>query len=352
MAGEKTEKATPKKRREAREEGQVLKSNELNTVALIIAGYAIFVAYMPIVSERIKAIMIYYFSGEPINLEQAFTTEFVHKLLIEGIYEIFIICLPIYLMIMITALTVNYLQIGFLFSAKALNFKMSRLDPIKGFSKLFSIKSFVEMLKATFKIALIGIVLYFAIKDEFNSIPKLINVNIDEGLGFIKETTKSIIIKTIILLSILAVFDYIYQWWEYEKGLKMTKQEIKDEYKLVEGDPKIKQRIRDVQRRMAMRRMMQEVPKADVVITNPYHISVALKYDKEKGDAPMLVAKGKELIAKKIKEIAKENNVGIVENKYVARQIFHNVNLGESIPEELFEAVAKILAYVYSLKRK
>jgi flagellar biosynthetic protein FlhB len=238
-----------------------------------------------------------------------------------------------------------------MFSSESITPKFSKVDPIKGFQRLFSLRSIVELIKNIFKICIISMVAYLVIKGELANMILLMDQGISGIMTYLGRICFKIILSTAVVLVILAILDYIYQRWEYEKSLRMTKQEIKDEYKNTEGDPLIKSRIRRLQREMAKKRMMAEVPKADVIITNPTHLAIAVKYDPENMMAPKVVAKGANIIAEKIREIARENDVMIVEDKPLARVLYKIVDVNHFIPEDLYRAVAEVLAFVYEQKK-
>jgi flagellar biosynthetic protein FlhB len=257
---------------------------------------------------------------------------------------------PLLAIVLIAGLVANYLQVGFLFSAEAIAPKFSKIDPIKGFQRLFTLKSLTELAKNILKIVIVGSVAYGTISGELDGLSPLMDQSIWGIITYIGETSFKIILRTCWVLIVLAILDYCYQRWEYERGLKMSKQEIKEEHKQSEGDPMLKGKIKRMQRAMARKRMMSKVPKADVVVTNPDHIAVALKYDQREMAAPVVIAKGAALVAEKIKELARKNQVPIVENKPLARLLFKTVDLDRAIPENLYKAVAEVLAYVYGLK--
>ena len=246
----------------------------------------------------------------------------------------------------------NFLQFGLLFTTEPLKFDLTKLDPVKGIKRLFSTRALIELLKSVLKISLIGTVTTMILWINISNVLSLSFKSPWAALITVSKLTVLMGIAASIVLLFIAVLDYFYQKFEYEKNLKMSKQDIKDEYKNTEGDPLIKSKIKQRQREMAMRRMMQEVPQADVVITNPTHYAIALKYDEETMDAPKVVAKGTDFIAQKIKLIAKENDVVMVENRPLARAMYDQVEIGQRIPDEFFKAVAEVLAYVYRVKRK
>jgi len=258
---------------------------------------------------------------------------------------------PLFLTAFSIALLANYLQVGFVLSSESVQPKLSKIDPIKGFQKLFSIRSLVELAKNMFKISIVGFVVYVTIRGEIENFIPLMYQSVWGILIYIARVAFKIVLMVCLALIILAALDYIYQKWEFEKNLKMTKQEVKDESKQTEGDPLVKARIKRLQRDMARKRMMASVPEADVVITNPTHLAVALRYDQADMFAPKVVAKGTGFIAENIKDIARKNNVTIVNNKPLARVLYKSVDVDEMIPANLYKAVAEVLAFVYSRKR-
>ncbi len=288
------------------------------------------------------------------TLREAGTTvvniDTVRGLICGFIYDAFLVVFPLLAIVLIAGLVANYLQVGFLFSAEAIAPKFSKIDPIKGFQRLFTLKSLTELAKNILKIVIVGSVAYGTISGELDGLSPLMDQSIWGIITYIGETSFKIILRTCWVLIVLAILDYCYQRWEYERGLKMSKQEIKEEHKQSEGDPMLKGKIKRMQRAMARKRMMSKVPKADVVVTNPDHIAVALKYDQREMAAPVVIAKGAALVAEKIKELARKNQVPIVENKPLARLLFKTVDLDRAIPENLYKAVAEVLAYVYGLK--
>lgn len=264
--------------------------------------------------------------------------------------EVLLLIAPVLLGALLVALIVNYMQVGFLLVGEGLKPKLEKLDPIKGFKNIFSLRSLVEFAKSILKMSIIGYLVYSTIKGYQSDIASLSHFSLDAILHFAASITLSLGIKIAVALMILAIFDYMYQKYDHEKKIRMSKQDIKDEYKKMEGDPLIKGKIRERQRRMAMQRMMQEVPNADVIITNPTHFAVALKYEGSEMEAPQIIAKGQDYVALRIKEIAKENGVITMENKPLARALFQRAEIGDAIPADLFQAVAEVLAYVYKLK--
>jgi flagellar biosynthetic protein FlhB len=259
--------------------------------------------------------------------------------------------MPFLLGLSIVGFAVSVSQVGFMFSTEALQPKTAKLNPLKGIKRIFaSRRSMIELLKNLVKLIIVGLVTYFAISSVIDQTVLLMDSDVTSILEFFSESVVFIGSKAGIAFLGLALFDFVYQKSEFEKDLRMTKQEVKEESKMMEGDPLIKSRIRSVQKQIAYKRMMHEVPKADVIVTNPTHLAVALKYEPGTMDAPKVVAKGADLIAQKIKDIAKEHGIPIVEDKPLARALYKSVEIGQAIPEKLFQAVAQLLAYIYKMK--
>lgn len=349
FAGEKTEKATPKKRADSRKKGQVAKSQDVNTAIVLLAVFLMLFFGGEYFFGSLKSIFTHTYQ-EYIGMD--LTENSIQMIFIDILLELVKVLAPIMVVAMLAGVAANYMQFGFLFSTETIQPKLEKLDPIKGFKRIFSMRAIVEFLKSILKISLVGIVTFSIIWLRKDEILILAEKSVGAGLATIANLTVQMGLIACLLLIILAVLDYFYQKYDYEKNLRMSKQDIKDEYKNMEGDPLIKSKIKQRQREMAMHRMMQEVPNADVVITNPTHYAIALKYDENKLDAPYVVAKGVDFIAQKIKYVAKENDVIQVENRPLARALYSQAEIGDAIPEEFFKAVAEILAYVYKTKNK
>jgi len=346
---EKTEEATSKKREDARKKGQVARSTAINSGCALLAVFIGLKVFGPYIYQETDAFMRTWLMHLSM---QDMTIEFAYRLFLDATLVFAKLVLPIMLTALLVGLITNFLQIGFLFSTEALTVNFDALNPIAGFARIFSKKALADLIKSLIKIGIVGYVVYDYIHDQMEVFPNLMRIDVSQVLSSVGTMTFTMIMKVGLVLGIMALMDLIYQRWQYSENLKMSKQEVKDEYKQSEGDPKIKAKIKERQRMMAMRRMMQEVPKADVIITNPTHFAIALKYDLKAMAAPILIAKGQDLIARRIKEIAQEHNVTIVENKPLAQTLFKSTEIGEVIPAELYQAVAEILAYVYRLKRK
>ena len=350
-SGDKTEKATPKKRKDAREKGQVLQSKEINTALLLLSvflGVKLFGGYIyNSISVFLKTLITEY-----AKTSDTFSISRVYKIFAEIGTILLKTMGPLLAIALVTSLIVEYAQVGFLFTMKTLGFKFDRINPLKGIKRMFSMRSLVELLKSIIKVIIVGFVAYSYMAGETIKVLNLARMDIISVALYIVQASLGVAIRICIALVIIAALDYLYQWWDFEKGLKMTKQEVKEEYKQMEGNPEIKSKIKQKQRQISMRRMLQDVPKADVVITNPTHFAVAIRYDEKKSAAPIVTAKGQDFMAMRIKEVAKENKIEIVENKPLARTLYSTVNIGEAIPPELYQAVAEVLAFVYSIKGK
>ncbi|PZE22438.1 flagellar biosynthesis protein FlhB [Paenibacillus xerothermodurans] len=349
FAGEKTEPATPKKRQESREKGQVARSMDVPAAFILffcILSFYLFGGYMK------DQIMLIFRSVLNDYLLMDTTVENIEKLFQQLMVQSLLLLTPIMLVAVVIAIFSSYLQFGFLITGEPLKMKFSKLNPIEGARNIFGLRSLVELLKSLLKLFVIGYVVYSTLWEEKSHLMEFASIPLEGIFSIIASISLKLGIKIGIVLIVLALFDYMYQKYEFEKGIRMSKQDIKDEYKKTEGDPLIKGKIREKQRRMALQRMMQEVPKADVVITNPTHFAVALRYDAKQMQAPTVVAKGTGFLALKIKQIAKENGIITMENKPLARALYAQVEIGEGIPADMFQAVAEVLAYVYKMKGK
>mgnify|MGYP001230977652 CR=1 FL=1 len=350
FAGEKTEKATPKKREDSRKKGQVLKSQDV-TSALVLLSVFLFLFFAgSLMGKQIFQFFHQSFT-EYITISD-YTSDDLMLIYIEMLFQAGLIVLPIMIIAVIAAVSANLIQIGFLFTTHPLKFDLKKIDPIKGAKRIFSIRAIVELLKSVLKITFIGSVTFLIVWANLGEVLALSLKTPAETLAAVARLVAIMGIIASFVLLFISILDYFYQKYDYEKNLRMSKQDIKDEYKNMEGDPLIKSRIRQTQKEMATRRMMQEVPEADVVITNPTHYAIALKYEDEEMAAPIVVAKGVDFVAQKIKMIAKEHDVMLVENRPLARAMYDEVEIDEEVPEKFFKAVAEVLAYVYRMKRK
>ena len=347
FAGEKTEKATLKRREDARKKGQVAKSNEITTVLVLTISVLVLQFWIPRMQQDFQAFCNYAFTFTNLEMTAANT----QLLVIETLIVIAKMAGPILFAALAAGYLANVVQIGFLFTTEPLKFDFKRLNPVSGFQRIFSKRAIAELMKSLMKIFLVGIIGLMLLNKQLPGFIVLMDMPVNTSLKFIGSSIYTVCWRVIAILFVLAIADYVYQHYEYEQSLKMTKQEIKEEYKSNEGDPLLKAKIKEKQRQWATKRMMQEVPKATVVITNPTHLAVALKYDAAMG-APQIIAKGQDHIALKIKDVAVANGVVIVENKSLARVLYQRVEIGMYIPADLYQAVAEVIAYVYKLKKR
>lgn len=351
-AAEKTEPPTSKKLSDARKEGQVARSKELTTSAELLALFLtlkIFIGYM--VGKFIETFQSSY-QNMNLMLEGEFTTVMAERLLKNSVNRIIIICLPVCITAVVVSFTVILFQVKWKLSGRPLKPKIGKLNPISGFRKIFSRDKVFSLAVEIVKIIFIGYIAYGTLKKEWNTLVILYDISLFQAVALIGDIVLNLGIKISVIFLAVGFADYIYQKFRFKKDMRMTKQEVKDEFKQTEGDPQIKRRIRSKMLEVSQRRMMQRLPEADVVITNPTHLAAAIKYDRAEADAPILLAKGADYLAIKIKEIAKENDIEIVENKPLARMLYYNVEVGDEIPSELYQMTAEVLAYVYRLKGK
>ena len=349
--GEKTEKATPKKLEEARKEGQVARSTDVVTAFMLLGlfvGLKICVGYIG--NGFLQQFHKVYSSISAVTADEV-TKNTMLEWVRSEIGEITLIAAPLMIVAVVVAVVFNLAQVKWKPTAKPLKPKPDKINPLKGMKRLFSKDKIMELLKSVAKVGVLSYVVYDTLKDEYGLLFQFYRYEIGEAILTIGNLVINIGIKIAACFLAIAAVDYFYQKRKFAEDMKMTKQEIKDEFKNSEGDPQIKGKIRAKMREASQRRMMDSVPDADVVITNPTHLAVALKYDREASQAPIVVAKGADYVAQKIKDIARDNNVEIVENKPVARMLYYNVDLDQEIPPELYQAVAEILAYVYGLKQ-
>lgn len=345
---EKTEEPTAKKIEDARKEGNVPKSQDASGVMTLFIAILAFLLLFPYMSNHMLALSKYYFSLLGMPLDRALMVDIA----IVTIKEFLLIVMPLTIAVAITGIVAAFAQFGFLFTTKAIVPDLKKIDPIKGMKNLFSMKKIIEGIKITFKSFTtlgVGFVFFFLFIVE---LPTVALFGLGEQMIWLKDKALIIALVMLFIIFVFAMIDVIIVRKQYFDGLKMSKQEIKDEMKNMDGDPLIKAKIRQIQMQASRKRMMAEVPNADVVITNPTHYAVAIKYDEQKSHAPVVVAKGMDNIAQQIKKIARENNVHIVQNPPLARSLYAQVDLDRPIPSELFAAVAEVLAYVYKMNKK
>lgn len=350
MPGERTEKATPKRRRDERKKGNVLQSKDIVTVFTLIGGfYALKLTFMSSYSA-LKGCMLKYFSYMQNKAE--LSQDLIREMAYDSALVAARIIAPLMACIVILSIAATVFQTKPLFVLDSLKPKFNRLSPLQGFKKIFSVRSIVEVLKGIIKISILFYLLYDFIGKQIIELPKLFTLEIPAACGYMFQTVFNMALRIGVAFAVISVFDFFYQRWEYERQLKMSKQEIKEEYKQLEGDPQVKGKIKELQRKMAMSRMMQQVPDADVVIRNPTHFAVALSYDPDKHTAPVLLAKGQDEMALRIVRVAEENEIFIVENKPLARAIYATTDLNQLLPPEFYGAVAEILVHVYRINNK
>ena len=350
--GDKTEKATPKKLEDARKEGRVARSSDLINGFMLLLMFIIFKIFGNIMAKGFLGSFVKYYNKTADMSMEVFDVRQAVNLGNEIVFDIIIACLPILIGTFMIALVSNVVQVGWKVTGKPLKPKLDRLNPIGGLKRMFSPDKVVELIKSILKVLAIAIVAYNEVKDRWKFILNLYDFEFMQAILNIFDVILDVGIKISIIFVIIGVADFGYQKWKHLRDLRMSKQEVKDEMKQMEGDPQVKGRIRQKMREGARRRMMQDLPKADVVITNPTHFAVAIKYDKETAEAPYVLAKGADYVANNIKEVAKQFDIEIVENKPLARMLYYNVEIGDQIPPELYQLVAEVLAYVYSIKNK
>ena len=351
-AGDKTEKATPKKLEDARKEGRVARSADLiNGLMLLLVFFVLRIFGSFMARGFLESFIKYYNKTADISTE-TFNVMRAADLCREISFDIIIVCMPVLVGSFIIAFIGNIVQVGWKVTAKPLKPKLEKLNPIGGLKRMFSQEKVVELIKSILKVLAIAIVAYNEVKGRWKFILNLYDFEFMQAIINIFDIVLDIGVKISIIFVIIGFADLAYQKWKHLHDLRMSKQEVKDEMKQSEGDPLVKGRIRQKMREGARRRMMQDLPKADVVITNPTHFAVAIKYDKEKAEAPYVLAKGADYVAATIKDAAKEHKIEIVENKPLARMLYYNVEIGDQIPPVLYQMVAEVLAYVYSIKNE
>lgn len=345
---EKTEPATPRRRQEARRKGDVVKSRELNSLLILLSGF-LFLRFFGLgIFQGLSQISRYLWRNAhsfPVTLSET-PIQFS-----QGIMEISKFLLPVVLGIMLVAIATNLMQVGFVFSASSIAPDLNRINPLKGMGNLFSKRGLIRLLFSMFKIFLIGFIAYVTIRAQLPQLFALTGKDMGQIFLSVVNLIYQLGLRCALALVPLVALDYVFQRWEHSQKLRMTRQEVLEEHKQTEGSPLLKSRIRSLQRQIARRRMMQEVPNANVVITNPTQIAVALKYEREEMNAPVVVAKGARLIAERIKELARMYEIPVVENRWLAQALYKSAEVGEEIPLKFYQAIAEVLAYVYRLKK-
>jgi flagellar biosynthesis protein FlhB len=349
QAGDKKHEASQYRREKAREEGNVVKSQDLGSALLLFVGIVSLDFFGPPAFQALKNMLSNQLS-QPWYMESDSRTPLVN--LVSLLQQAAMATVPLMMMVFISAIVVNFGQVGFLWLPDKLSIDFSRIDPIKGFGRLFSIQSASRLGFGLLKITIVTIILILGVWGRWNELTGLVGAS-TEGVGaYVWEITVSLVRQAAIALLVLAVLEYGFQKWKYEQDLMMTDEEVREEMKSTQGDPQIKARRRRVQKELAAQRLISEVPKSDVVITNPTELAIALKYDPKTMKAPIVVAKGAELVAARIRKIALENGIPIVERKPLAQALFKTVDIGKPIPADQYAAVAEVLKYVYQVRKK
>lgn len=314
---------------------------------MLLAIIGVLRFWLPSVVVKIGELFRYVYS-----LSFEWNSSVVSEVMLNVFWQSFLVLGPIFLTAIAVGIAVNYIQVGSLLAVEPIKPQISRLNPLEGLKRMFGVRAWVQLIKSLFKVIIIGYFLYAVIRDNIDVFPALQGVNALQGAVLLGDILFELAWKVALAFVIVAIADYIYQWWEYEKNLRMSHEEIKEEFKQTEGDPQLKAQMKKRQKLIAMRRMMEDLKQADVVITNPIHFAVALKYDPQKFDAPYVVAKGQDEVALRMKEIARENDIVIMENKPLARSLYAQVEIGQVIPADLYKAVAEVLAFVYKINKR
>jgi len=343
--GSKTEKATPKKRRDERKKGNVFMSRDAVAVATLLGSFAVLWLTTDNFVKQLSGFMT--LCLESIGQGAAVDVSFLGQ----GLLAMAKTVGPVLGVTVLCAVVATFGQTKLLVSAESIKPKFNRISPLSGFKRLFSLKSVVEALKGILKISLLMIIIFLSVRGMFQEGSKYLYTDIAPACGHLADQAKGMVFRIIIAFVALAALDFYYQWWEYERQMKMSKQEIKEEYKQMEGDPQVKGKIKEIQRRRAQQRMMQQVPGADVVIRNPTHFAVALRYKPDQDAAPIVLAKGQDSLALRIVKIAEENKVAVVENVPLARALYADTELDQEIPPELYGPVAEVLVYIFRLNK-
>ncbi len=349
-ADSKTEKATPKKRRDERKEGNIFQSKDVVNVVFVLVAFMSLEFLFPLVYEHAGGMMTKFLglvgTVDSVTAQNAasYSVEFLEA----AAYSI----LPLAFICVLVSIVAHGVQTRFLFTAKSFYPKLNRLSPLQGIKKIVSLKNFVELIKNMLKIVLLVFIVYTLMRDYLVDVIKTMDMNIASSVAFIFDLCMKMIFTVTIVFAFVAFFDYMFQRWEYERKIRMSKQEIKEEYKQTEGNPEIKGKIKELQRQRARSRMIQAVPNADVIIRNPTHYAVALAYDTERNRAPVVIAKGVDELALRIVRVGEEHGVVVIEDKPLARAIYSETDVDREIPEGFYTAVAEILVYVYRLKNK
>lgn len=350
--GEKTEEPTAKKLKDARKKGQVARSVDVTTAFSLLTFFLMLKFFLGFLGNRFMESFADTYGKVTDITNDEFTLQLACSYMGKAIGDILITALPFYLMAFVVAFVTNLVQVKWQISYESIKPKFDKFNPVSGMKRLFSKDKIVDFLKSAAKIIVIIVVVYNYLQDKWATVMNMYSYTLTQALAIIGDVIVSVGIRISLFFLVIAVADFAYQKWKFHKDMMMSKQEVKDEFKQSEGDPKVKSQQRARMQQASRRRMMQELPEADVVITNPTHLAVAIRYDKQAHEAPVVVAKGADYLAQKIRQVAGEHDIEIVENKPLARMLYHNVDIGAEIPPELYQMVAEVLAYVYNLKGK
>ncbi len=350
--GEKTEEPTAKKLTDARKKGQAAKSKEITTASSLLLFFITIKIFLGFVGERFLTSYYYLYSGITKYTDNEFTLQIACSLMGSVFQLIIITLIPFLAISFVTVFVSELVQVKWQISFEPMKPNFNKFNPVSGMKRIFSKDKIVDLLISLVKIAVLTYIVYDFLKDRWAMVLNMYSYTLFQAIELIGNTVIDIGIRISVIFFIVAFADWRYRKWKFHEDMKMTKQEVKDEFKNAEGDPKIKSQQRARMQQASQRRMMNSLPQADVVITNPTHLAVAILYDKTKYEAPIVVAKGADFLAAKIKDVANENDIEIVENKPLARMLYHNVDVGAQIPPELYQMVAEILAYVYNIKGK
>lgn len=348
--GEKTEEPTAKKLEDARKKGQVMRSTEVVTAATLLVFFLMLKVFVGFIGNRFISSFHKTLGSIGDYTSEPFNTNMARTIIRSSLWDIVVAAFPMMIAGFVVTIVSILFQVKWKVTTEPLKPKFDKFNPVSGMKRLFSKDKIMDLLKSTAKVIILAYVVYSYLKDQWPLIFKMYSYTLPQAIAVIGDTVISVGIRISLFFAAIAVFDLFYKKWKFHQDMMMSKQEVKDEYKNSEGDPKIKSQQRQRMQQASQRRMMQDLPNADVVITNPTHLAVAIRYDKEAHEAPVVVAKGADYLAQKIKDVARANAVEIVENKPLARMLYHNVEIGAEIPPELYQMVAEVLAYVYSLQ--
>ncbi len=343
---ERTEEATPKRLRESREKGQVARSRELSSMAMLLSSAA---ALLFMGDGIVTGLLDIFEKNFTVSRERIFDPATLPNLFLQTVFDAVLLLAPLFILLTVVAVVSSIAISGWNFSGQALAFKWEKLDPVKGMGRIFAVRGLIELLKALAKFLLIGSVAVAVLWSKADAFMHLGDQPVDSALVQMANLLLWSFLAISLTMILMALLDVPFQLWDHARQLKMSRQEIKDEHKQTEGNPEVRGRIRQLQREMAQRRMMSDVPDADVIVTNPTHYAVALRYDQQRMGAPKVVAMGAELVAAQIRAIAAEHNVPVLSAPPLARALYHSAEIGEEIPAGLYQAVAQVLAYVFHL---